>query len=85
MQFYKITSYLTFPGIVLHETAHLVMCLLFGVKVTRVRFFRFDGSGGDVTYQSPQLIYKNFFYSFVSYGHRISCFICPFTQYFYNS
>ncbi len=61
MPFYKITSYLTFPGIVLHETAHFIMCLLFGVKVTRVRFFRFDGSGGDVTYQSPDSYIKIFF------------------------
>ncbi len=85
MQFYKITSYLTFPGIVLHETAHLVMCLLFGVKVTRVRFFRFDGSGGDVTYQSPNSYIKIFFIalspmvigSVVSYVLLHNTFITP--------
>ena len=61
MPLYKVISYLTFPGIVLHETAHLLACWFSGTKVKSVRFFRFDGGGGDVTHLFPNSYIKMFF------------------------
>ena len=33
MPLYKVISYLTFPGIVLHETAHLLACFFLVQKL----------------------------------------------------
>ncbi len=48
-----IISFLTFPGIILHEFAHKKFCDLFGVKVLEVNYFTSDG-GGYVIHEKPK-------------------------------
>src|SRR5689334_8109312 len=40
-----LISYLTFPGVIVHEAAHLFFCRMFHLAVFDVAFFRRDGSG----------------------------------------
>lgn len=40
-----LISYLTFPGVILHEFAHKFFCDKFGVKVHEVSYFKLDGGG----------------------------------------
>ncbi len=51
-----LTDLLLFPGVVFHELAHLLMCLLLSVKVTR---FKISLTGGFVEHVSPSSIIKS--------------------------
>jgi len=46
-------QYFLLPGVVLHETAHLIFCILTGAKVVSVTFF--DSEGGRVEHEKPKL------------------------------
>lgn len=52
-RFYIVYYALLFPGVVLHEFAHLLACILVGAKVTDVEFF--SPTGGHVTHLKPKL------------------------------
>lgn len=41
-------DFLTFPGIMVHEFAHKLFCDLAGIKVYKVRYFRFGNPAGYV-------------------------------------
>jgi hypothetical protein len=43
-----IISWVTFPGVIVHEIAHQLFCRLFGVKVLHVCYFRFGNPCGFV-------------------------------------
>lgn len=45
---------LTFPGIVVHELAHLAFCRLFGIRVTRVCLLRLGNPPGYVIHEVPR-------------------------------
>ncbi len=47
--------FIRFPGVVLHECAHIFGCLLTGARIRRVVLF--SGEGGSVTYTRPGLPY----------------------------
>jgi hypothetical protein len=47
--------FIRFPGVVLHECAHVLGCLLTGARVRKIVFFSKDG--GSVTYTRPALPY----------------------------
>lgn len=47
-----IISYLTFPGIIVHEFAHQVFCRLLRIPVYEVVYFRFGNPCGYVTHES---------------------------------
>lgn len=49
-----IVSILTFPGVIVHEMAHLMMCRIVGVKVHKVCYFRFGNPAGYVIHEMPQ-------------------------------
>lgn len=46
-----IISILTFPGVIVHEAAHLLFCRLRGVAVLHVCFFRFGNPAGFVAHE----------------------------------
>lgn len=47
--------FIRFPGVVLHECAHILGCLLTGARIRNVVLF--SGDGGSVTYTRPGLPY----------------------------
>jgi hypothetical protein len=49
-----LISWLTFPGVIVHETAHMLFCRLRGVAVFDVCFFRFANPSGYVVHEIPK-------------------------------
>jgi hypothetical protein len=43
-----VIAAITFPGVILHETAHLFFCKLFKLQVYNVCYFRFGNPAGFV-------------------------------------
>ncbi len=58
------TSLLTFPGVALHEFAHKKFCDWFGVRVFKVRYFRFGNPVGYVEHAEPEKYRQVFWISF---------------------
>lgn len=58
-----IIAWLTFPGIIVHEAAHLLFCKLFGLAVIDVCFFRFAavGASGYVIHEPTERFWPSFF------------------------
>lgn len=48
-----VISILTFPGIIVHELGHLLVCRLLGVQVHKVCYFRFGNPAGYVVHDAP--------------------------------
>ena len=46
-----VVAVLTFPGVIVHEAAHMLFCKLRGVAVLEVRFFRFANPPGYVIHE----------------------------------
>lgn len=53
-----IISFLTFPGVIAHEIAHLFFCHLTGTRVLKVCYFRFGNPSGYVVHVEPSNIWK---------------------------
>ncbi len=47
-----LISLVTFPGVVIHELAHQLFCMLCGLKVYEVKYFQINNPNGYVIYQS---------------------------------
>lgn len=58
-----LISWLTFPGVMIHEAAHLLFCRLFRVPVYEVRYFRFGNPAGYVIHKEPHDFRATFFIS----------------------
>jgi hypothetical protein len=54
---------LTFPGVILHEAAHLFFCKLFKLRVYDVCFFRFSNPAGYVIHEETENFTALFFVS----------------------
>ncbi len=52
---------LTFPGVIMHELAHKLMCLWCKVKVYRVSYFNFGNPAGSVEHAEPEKLWHAFF------------------------
>ncbi|MCK5589014.1 MAG: DUF3267 domain-containing protein [Candidatus Pacebacteria bacterium] len=52
------------PGIVIHEFSHVVFCLISGVKIHKVRFFRLSERAGYVKHSEPKDFIEAFLISF---------------------
>ena len=50
----RIVSYLTFPGIMLHEYGHAWACRLLGIRVIKVCYLRIGNPLGYVLHEQPQ-------------------------------
>lgn len=37
-----IISWVTFPGVIVHELAHAIFCRLFGIKIYKICYFKFS-------------------------------------------
>lgn len=48
-----LINLLTFPGIVVHELGHLLVCRIFGVRVKKVCYFRLGDPAGYVLHEVP--------------------------------
>ncbi|BDU78106.1 zinc metalloprotease [Mesoterricola sediminis] len=48
-----VVSIVTFPGVVVHEAAHLLFCRLCGIQVHEVCFFRVGNPSGYVVHDAP--------------------------------
>jgi len=57
----EIVSALTFIGVVFHEYGHKLFCDLTGVKVIKVRYFRFGNPAGYVIHERPKKFLQSFF------------------------
>lgn len=53
LPFRGLWSFISAPGIVVHEITHIAGCLVTGAKVKKVVFF--SSEGGSVTYVSPRI------------------------------
>ncbi len=51
---------LTFPGIIFHEFGHKIFCVLTGVKVSKVCYFRFGNPCGYVIHEKPKTFSQSF-------------------------
>jgi hypothetical protein len=51
----------TFPGVIVHEAAHLLFCRLYGLPVLQVCFFRFGTPAGFVIHGKPSTFRAAFF------------------------
>lgn len=49
-----LISIVTFPGVIVHELAHQMMCRLLRVAVLDVRYFRFRNPMGYVVHEIPE-------------------------------
>ncbi len=49
----EVISVATFPGVIVHEAAHMFFCRLRGVAVFEVRFFRLGNPAGYVVHEPP--------------------------------
>lgn len=56
----KIVSVLTLTGVVFHEFGHQIFCLLTGVKVHKVCYFRFGNPSGYVVHDWPKFFIQSF-------------------------
>jgi len=54
-----IISWLTFPGVIIHEVAHELFCILTGTRVLKVCYFQFDSPPGYVHHEKPSSAWKN--------------------------
>lgn len=53
----------TFPGVIIHEAAHLLFCRLFKLAVFDVKFFRFQNPAGYVIHEQTDNFTAVFFVS----------------------
>src|SRR5579859_7550774 len=54
-----IISWLTFPGVMVHELAHKIFCHLTGTKVVKVCYFRLGNPAGYVIHERPTSTWKH--------------------------
>lgn len=58
-----LINFISFPGTVVHETAHEFFCWLFGVRVKRVVYFQKGSVAGFVEHDVPESVFKLFWIS----------------------
>ncbi|MEI6479967.1 MAG: hypothetical protein WCO12_00375 [bacterium] len=61
--FRTLISYLTFPGVIIHELSHKKFCDWFGVEVYKVRYFKFGTTLGYVDHAVPSKYFQTFWIS----------------------
>ena len=59
-----IITWFTFPGVMVHELGHLLLCRLTGTAVREVCYFRFGNPAGYVIHERPSSIWKHILIGF---------------------
>lgn len=59
----QVIAALTFPGVIIHEAAHLFFCKMFRLRVFNVCFFRFGNPAGYVIHEQSDNFTAQFFVS----------------------
>lgn len=54
-----IITWLTFPGVIVHELAHKLFCHWTGTRVLQVCYFRFGNPAGFVIHEKPSTVWKH--------------------------
>jgi hypothetical protein len=54
-----IITWLTFPGVIIHEFAHKLFCHITGTRVIEVCYFRFGNPAGYVVHEQPSNVWKH--------------------------
>jgi hypothetical protein len=54
-----IITWLTFPGVIIHELAHKLFCQWTGTTVFQVCYFRFGNPAGFVLHERPANVWKH--------------------------
>lgn len=54
----QVITLLTFPGVMVHELAHMLFCLWTGTRVLKVRLFRLGNPAGYVVHEHPSSAWK---------------------------
>jgi hypothetical protein len=54
-----IITWLTFPGVIVHELAHKLFCQWTGTKVLQVCYFRFGNPAGFVVHEKPASVWRH--------------------------
>jgi predicted small integral membrane protein len=49
-----LISFITFPGVIVHELAHQIFCYLCGLQVYEVKYFQFSNPCGYVVHESTE-------------------------------
>ncbi|WP_395746857.1 metalloprotease family protein [Prosthecobacter sp.] len=62
-----LISMLTFPGVIVHEAAHQLMCRLTGTPVLAVCYFQVGDTAGYVIHDSPSSGWKHFLIAFAPF------------------
>ena len=60
----ELIALVTFPGIIVHELGHLLLCRLLGVKVHGWCLFRAEKPQGFVIHEKVESVFKNFLITF---------------------
>lgn len=53
MFFYYTFALLTAPGVMVHELGHALFCVLSGIKIHKIKLFRFGNPAGYVVHDEP--------------------------------
>jgi hypothetical protein len=56
----QLISIATFPGVIVHEFAHMIFCRLRGVTVLDACYFQFDNPAGYVLHEKTTNFYSSF-------------------------
>jgi hypothetical protein len=54
----QIVTILTFPGVIVHELAHMAACFATGTRVLKARLFRLGNPAGYVIHERPSHAWK---------------------------
>jgi hypothetical protein len=71
-----VIAMLSFPGVIVHEAAHLFFCKLFKLQVYNVCFLRFGNPAGYVQHEKTQNFLASFFVSMGPFfGNTLLCIV----------
>ena len=59
-----LLTWLTFPGVIVHEFAHQLFCWMTGTRVIKVCYFRFGNPSGFVLHEAPSNFWKHLLIGF---------------------
>lgn len=68
MAWYYFISLILAPGVIMHELGHIIFCLSSGVRIHRIKLFRFGKTAGFVVHDEPHSLIQALL---ISYGPLI--------------